>query len=121
MEVLVCPVLAESLNEDVAVLLPAPVHFLVEGKCAADFTVDLGVLDFLRELASIQVVGKSCVGVIEVLKLGSVWVSYWRDLPLDNELALASDFANVLIELDHRDILGEVSDVDRLLTGWNLV
>jgi len=70
-KVFVGPVLAKSFDKDIAVLLAAPVHFLIEGKRTADFSVDLRVLDFFSELASIEVVGKSCVGVVKVLKLRS--------------------------------------------------
>lgn len=70
-KVLVGPVLAKSFDKDIAVLLTAPVHFLIEGKRTADFSVDLRVLDFFSELASVKVVGKSCVSVVKVLKLGS--------------------------------------------------
>ena len=55
-KVLVGPILAKALDEDVRVLLPASVHFFVEGKRAAHFTVNFRIPNFFSKLAGIQVV-----------------------------------------------------------------
>lgn len=65
------PVCTEALHKNVAVRLSTPVHILIERERTTDLAVELGELDPFGELAGIQVVGKSRVGVVKVLQLGS--------------------------------------------------
>ena len=65
------PVCSEALHKNVAVRLSTPVHVFIERERTTDLAVELGELDPLGELAGIQIVSKSRVGVVKVLQLGS--------------------------------------------------
>jgi hypothetical protein len=101
-KVLVGPILAKALDEDVTVLLPASMHFLVERKRAAHFAVNFRIPNFFSKLAGVQVVGKSDVCVVEVLELRPKGCQEnENDLPLYYELAFTCNFADILVQLNH--------------------
>ena len=90
-QVLMGPFIAKSLNENVTFSLDRAKQILVVGQGSASLAVQLGELDLLKKLTSVQNVLESGKRVIEVLHLWS----------LEHQVAFTSNRLDVLVELDH--------------------